>query len=140
MRNRGSTGKAVRLTQGLAEHDAGGDSDVDRPHAFDHRDRQPLVRKGVYRVGHTGRFPSHQQDIGIAERAAGISFFRFCGQQNQTPVCSTTPILEGVEGDVALERRTLQVIHSRPLQGAVGQRKTGRFDQMNANTQAGGQT
>ena len=129
----------AELPDGFAGDHGDGQGDIDAARARLHRDRQPRIRRLVDRIRHAGRFAAEQQDVAVGEGKTGVGSRGFGGEQYQTARTRLAPILEGVPVDMPGQGSHFEVVHAGALECFVGERKAGRLDDIDAETEAGGE-
>jgi hypothetical protein len=128
-----------KLPDRLAGHHGDGKRDVDAARAGLHRDDQSRIRRVVDRIRQACGFAAEQKNVGVGEGEIGVGGRGSGRQQHQTPRFASAPVLEGVPVDMPGQRRHFEIVHAGPFQRPVGEREAGRFDDLDAETEASGE-
>jgi hypothetical protein len=129
----------AELPDGFAGNHGDGQRDVDAARARLHRDRQPRIRRLMNRIRHASGLAAEQQDVAPGKGKTSVGTRGFGGEQHQPAGFALAPILEGVPVDMPGQGSHFEVVHSGSLEGFVGEREAGRFDNIDAKAEAGGE-
>ncbi|QTK80868.1 hypothetical protein AT6N2_C3409 [Agrobacterium tumefaciens] len=127
------------MPQSLARNHGRRHRDVDGALALDHRDDDSLIRPLMHVVGYTGAFTAKQQDVIRAIGDFRIRHRSFGGGENKTATGCCPPFLEAVPADMPGQGGSRNIVHAGPFQIAIRNVETCWLDDIDAETEAGGQ-
>ena len=128
-----------KLPDRLAGHHGDGKRNVDAARARLHRDDQSRIRRLVDRIRHACGFTAEQKNVVGGEGEIRVGGRGSGRQQHQPPRFAFAPVLEGMPVDMPGKPRHFEIIHTGPFQRPVGKREAGRFDDVDAETEASGE-
>ena len=133
-----SSRRLARLAQRLADHHGAGHCDVERAQAG------AASGSSAARRRRHGRHPARRRiRARTAARRSARSGGRDSGrgrarrEQHQLEVRAAPPLLERRPGGVPRQRHPIEVVHSGAAEGAVGDRKARRLDDVRRDPEAG---
>lgn len=113
--------------------------DIDAARASPHRNGQSSIRRLMDFFRDAGGFAAEQKNVASGESKAGIGDRGLGGEQHQAARMRFSPFLEGVPVGMAGKRRHFEIVHAGPFQRPVGERESGRLDDIDADVEAGGE-
>jgi len=105
-----------------------------------HRNGEPNIGGFVNDFRRSHRFPAKQKNIAIDVGKVGIACVGPGGEKKKTTPLAPTPRLKSLPGGMAGKRGALEIIHACPLQIPIRQIEPRRLDQINRETETGGET
>lgn len=128
-----------KLPDGFARHHGDGQRDVDAARGTLHGDGQPRIRRLMDSIRYACGFAAEQKNVAIGEAEARVGNSGLGRQKHHSVRAGFAPVLEGVPVDMPGQGSHFEVIHAGSLERFVGERKAGRFDDVDAEPEASGE-
>lgn len=127
------------LADRFARDHRDGQRDIDAAGARPHRNGQSRIRRLMNLFRHAGGFAAEQKDVAGGESKPRVGGLGLGGEQHKAARVRSAPFLEGVPVGMAGKRRHFEIVHAGAFQRPIGERETGRLDDVDAKIKAGGE-
>jgi len=117
----------------------GGECDVEAAATAFHWNQKARVGVVVDMVRYAGRFAAEEQYVAVSVREVRVGNRGLCRKQHKPAVFAEAPLLKAIEVNMAGEGRHFEIVHAGAPEVAVGDVEAGGLDDVDGDSQAGGE-